>query len=82
MNPLFTETELSDLGFTEKYSSALDDGGYYRWWVKKFGALSLHLTYEYNAKDEVVCYYFEIGDEKLKENITKEEVLTLIRVLG
>ena len=76
------EQELKQNGFIFQSKANLDeDGCFYKWWVLKVRDITIYYTQEYNDQNEVVLSYWEVNDHQLK-NPTKDDILTLIRILS
>ena len=76
------EQELKQNGFIFQSQENLDeDGSFYKWWVLKVRDITIYYTQEYNDQNEVVLSYWEVNGHQLK-NPTKDDILTLIRILN
>ena len=78
------EQELKQNGFIFQSKGNLDeDGGvdYYKWWRLKIRSIDIFYTQEYNGENDVILSYWEVNDHQLK-NATKDDILTLIRILN
>lgn len=78
---LLTPDELTALQFVELDGDTLDSG-YYRWWGLHKNDCELHITYEYNSKDEFVLGYVEFNGEQLQgRDITVDDLNLLIELM-
>ena len=75
-----TEKELKQNGFVFKSKGNLDDDNYFKCWKLKIREIAIYYTIEYTAENDVITDYWEVNEHKLN-NLTKRDILTLIRIL-
>ncbi|MBF2024351.1 hypothetical protein [Flavobacterium psychrophilum] len=80
--PILEQSELEDLGFNFKGRLPLDNGDFFRWWSFRKNDSEIHITYEFNKKDEFISGYVDFNCEKLKGRLlTKKDIQLLIEIM-
>jgi hypothetical protein len=80
--PVLEQSELEDLGFNFKGREFLDNRCFYRWWAFRKNDSEIHITYEFNSKNQFVNGYVDFNCEKLNgREITKEDIKLLIEIM-
>lgn len=82
IKPVLEQSELDDLGFNFKGRLPLDNKDFFRWWSFRKNDSEIHITYEFNSKNEFISGYVDFNCEKLKgRQITKEDIKLLIEIM-